>query len=371
MSQLISIATAVPEFKMHQSDVAEFMVNILNLSGRDADRIRALYHRSAIDTRYSVLPDYGSPIDERTFYPKSRDLEPFPDVADRMKTFHPNAAKLAIRSAKKAIEHLPDGLQITHVLSVTCTGLAAPGLDIELVEALNLPTSTFRSSVNFMGCYAAFHALKLADALCKADPTAVVLVDAVELCTLHFQKLNEPDHLLANSLFADGSASAIVVSDSIARDHRLKGLKIKNFHSELAFSGRKDMAWSVSPTGFLMTLSSYIPELVKSGIKPLADTALASSGLSVSEVDHWAIHPGGRKILESTASALDLPLDKLHNSFDILRKYGNMSSPTVLFVLERLWRKQLDFSRKETVFSAGFGPGLTLESMVFESTDGQ
>lgn len=367
MSRLISIGTAVPDYQLKQSQVAAWMIGQLNLSGREADRLRILYERSAIDTRYSAIPDYGCEPGDRMLFPETSDLEPFPGVSERMAIFHPPARELALASARQALERVRVSLQPTHVISVTCTGLAAPGLDIDLVTGLDLPGSTIRTSVNFMGCYAAFHALKLADAFCKADPEAVVLVDAVELCTLHFQKLNEPDHLLANSLFADGSAAAVIVSDEKARRLALPGLTIRGFWSELAMHGRSDMAWAIGDTGFLMTLSSYIPDLVKHGIGPLTDRVFSAAGLDTAQVNHWAIHPGGRKILESTASALGFHTDRLESSFRVLRQFGNMSSPTVLFVLKDLWETALDFSHEETVFSAGFGPGLTLESAVFKT----
>lgn len=367
MSQIVSIGTAVPDYQLKQSQVADWMVSQLHLMGRDADRLRILYERSAIDTRYSAIPDYGCEPGDRVLFPETADLEPFPGVSARMALFHPPARELALASARQALERVRVSLQPTHVISVTCTGLAAPGLDIDLVTGLDLPGSTIRTSVNFMGCYAAFHALKLADAFCRADQEAVVLVDAVELCTLHFQKLNEPDHLLANSLFADGSASALIMSDQKARRLGLPGLTISGFWSELALHGRSDMAWAIGDTGFLMTLSSYIPDLVKHGIGPLTDRVFQAAGLTTSEIHHWAIHPGGRKILESTASALGLNPEKLASSFRVLRQFGNMSSPTVLFVLKDLWDSTLNFDRQETVFSAGFGPGLTLESAVFKT----
>jgi len=359
MSKIISIGTAVPPFKNNQSDICQFMIKLLKADDKLERKLKILYEKSSIQTRYSVIPDYSSSTKNRIFYPKTDDLEPFPDLEHRMEKFHPAALELSLKSAENCLSKLKSKPKITHLISVTCTGLSAPGLDLELVHELKLPSSVTRTSINFMGCYAAFHALKIADSICKADEKAVVLIVCTELCTLHFQKSLSTDDLVANSLFADGSASVLVASDL----NRSKGLLLKSFHSEIARHGSKDMAWKLSKSGFLMSLTSYVPELVLTGIQPLMKSAVKKS--NVKKIDHWAIHPGGRKILEVSEKALNLKSEHLSASYETLQNYGNMSSPTVLFVLEKFFSKRKNMSG-ETIFAAGFGPGLTLESAVLE-----
>ena len=371
MSVILSIGTAVPSYSHSQQAIETFMLEHLGLSRPEQRMLRAVYRQSAVDTRHSVIPDYSQSTHPEAFYPQTEDLEPFPTVKARQRIFDDNALALAMHSTQSALDKISErvaGVQqrITHVISISCTGLSAPGLDIDLVQALDLPMDTYRTSVNFMGCYAAFHALKLADAICRSEPTALVLLAGVELCTLHFQKSPEIDHIIANSLFADGAASVLVTSKAQAEAWELPGLSALHYGSMLAPQGRKDMAWGIGVHGFEMTLSTYVPDLVEEGIGPLLHGLFAKLGLSIDTVKHWAIHPGGKRILQATEKALQLSEQALANSFHVLRHFGNMSSVTVLFVLERLMA-QLDYAAEETVFSAGFGPGLTMEAAVFKA----
>lgn len=235
--------------------------------------------------------------------------------------------------------------------------MSAPGLEIELKKKLKLNTHTQTHAVNFVGCYAAFPALKMADAFCKANPKAVVLIVAVELCTLHFQNKASDDHLLSNSLFADGAAAALVTNSSLKNE----GLVIDKFANLLIDEGKNDMAWDIYSDGFLMKLSSYIPNLVDQGIAHLLDL----TGVDKQMINHWAIHPGGRKILEACEKELGLNKSDLSASYNTLKNYGNLSAPTILFVLNELLESK-NLIPGEVVFSCGFGPGLTMESATFK-----
>lgn len=230
-----------------------------------------------------------------------------------------------------------------------------------LLKALELEPSTQRTGVYFMGCYAALHGLKMADAICRSDAKAVVLVVCVELCTLHFQKDPSPDNLTANMLFADGAAAALLCGES----RRPAGQKwqLDGFASEVALNGWSDMAWNVSEVGFLMKLSAYVPDLLRAGIGPLIQKTLSQLNLTQPDIQHWAIHPGGRKILDVVEDALQLP--PLEAARTVLADYGNMSSPTVLFVLAQMWRHHVDWTQPERLLAAAFGPGLTLETALF------
>jgi predicted naringenin-chalcone synthase len=232
----------------------------------------------------------------------------------------------------------------------------APGLDIEFIKELGLKSSTKRTAINFMGCYAAINGLKVADAICRADEHARVLVVAVELCTIHFQKKLTNDNLFANALFADGAAAMVI------QNQPRKGinLRIENFVCALDENSEEDMAWEIGDSGFEMKLSAYVPGVIKNGIKSLSKSLI--EGLAdTRDVTYYAIHPGGKKIIDVIEEELDLsPLDTRY-SRSVLRDFGNMSSPTVLFVLERIVNDLTSKDDSKKIMSFAFGPGLTME----------
>lgn len=361
MSKIIAIGTAVPSFKHKQQDILQFMQHIYCFNEADKRRLRYLYHQSHIDTRYSVVPDYSRTGNEWKFYPHTENLEPFPSLEQRMVWYQKYAAPLSVNAIRDCLDGKLQESEITHLITVSCTGMSAPGLDLQLMELLDLPRNTWRTSINFMGCYAGLHALKMADAICKTDSQAKVLIVCTELCTLHFQREPTIDNIAASLLFGDGSAAAVVTGD----DHASKGIYLNNFYSEVIPKGKKDMAWELSSTGFLMTLSSYIPELLEEDFATFANRALAKTGLSKQDITHWCFHPGGRKILESVQKTMSLNNDDLQTSYDVLKNYGNMSSPSVLFILKKTVSSlSYDHNRKERIFCAAFGPGLTMETFV-------
>ncbi len=376
MSTIINISTALPSYKYKQSDLAEFMCKQFQYPERQKRKLKLMYAKSGIDTRYSVIPDFSSSMEERFFFPKTNDLEPFPTIEYRMEYFNKMALPLCIEAIEDCIKEKINKKQITHLITVSCTGLSAPGLDIDIVQHLQLSENINRTSINFMGCYAAIHALKQADYICKSEPDAVVIIICIELCTIHFQKMDTEDNLTANLLFADGAAAALIVPDSYAEKNKLNGFGIKKFHSQISLTGKNDMAWRLTSTGFLMTLSSYIPQLIEKGFNFFFNTAIRELELTKKDITHWAIHPGGRKILEVIQKELALENKNLESSYRVLKNYGNMSSPTVLFVLKDIWdtkdlsqtlSKGEDFNNKELTFCAAFGPGLTMESVILEN----
>jgi alpha-pyrone synthase len=262
----------------------------------------------------------------------------------------------------KAIENLNQSVSdLTHIITVSCTGMYAPGLDIEIISTLGLNTTIQRTAINFMGCYGAFNGLKMADTICRANPEAKVLLVCVELCTLHFQKRSEDDFLLSNALFADGAAAVLVESNSAKNGQ--KSLALKSFFCDLYFEGKQDMAWNVADFGFEMTLTSYIPKLVKTGIKSLIDRLLSTAEMQFQDISLYAMHPGGKAILEAIESSLEMKKEDNRYAYEVLRDYGNMSSCTVLFVLDKIL-KDAESQIGSNVLSCAFGPGLTLESMV-------
>lgn len=368
MSVITAISTALPPHKSQQSQLAGFMAAAHKFEGNEERKLRFLYSRSGIDSRYSVVPDYMNNGHARELFPDSKDLEPFPTLETRMELFNRHALPLCLQSLSTAVkEGRMNKNSITHLITVSCTGLFAPGIDIELVQQLELNPNISRSSVNFMGCYAAVHALKQADYICKSNPDAVVAVVSVELCTLHFQKKDDIDNITANMIFADGAAAALVVGNNVAQKHSLHGYKMLDFFSQVALNGKKDMAWRLSSTGFLMTLSSYIPDLIKQDIKQLFTSALNKLQLKQTDIQHWAIHPGGKKIVEYIGDELGLTDTDVESPLNVLRNYGNMSSATILFVLKDLWENKLNPEKPELTFGVAFGPGLTMESLVLQN----
>ena len=358
LSKIISIGTAVPAWKHRQEDILSFMLPAYSLTGPDERKIKFLYHQSAISTRHSVIPDYSRPIGEWKFYPQTENLEPFPSLETRMQWFHRYAAPLSVDAVRDCLQGSFKSSSITQLSTVSCTGMSAPGLDLQLVELLDLPKNTWRTSINFMGCYAAIHAMKLADSLCRNDATARVLLVCTELCTLHFQREPTPDNIASSLLFADGSAAALVVHDH--NEH--KGYTLTDFYSEIIPKGKKDMAWELSSSGFQMTLSNYIPSLIGEDFEMLTSRALQHAGISRGSVTQWCVHPGGKKILEVIRQSLQLPGDALKDSYDVLDQFGNMSSATNLFVLKKMM--QSSPQKDQLVFGAAFGPGLTMETFV-------
>ena len=368
MSKITSIATATPPFRHEQKNILPFMQRVYAMNETDKRKMKFLYHQSGINTRYSVLPDYSLPANDWAFYPATENLEPFPDLELRMKWFNKTAPKLSVSAIEKCIENKINKDEITHLITVTCTGMSAPGLDLQIMEAMDLPYNIFRTSVNFMGCYAAIHALKLADAFCNTDKNAKVLIVCTELCTLHFQKENSTDNIASSLLFGDGAAAVLVTHDNEKHD----GLRIKDFYSEVAFKGKKDMSWQLSSSGFLMTLSGYIPDLIEEDFNSLTENALQHANHSKADITHWCVHPGGKKILTAIEKSIDITAEALQHSYNVLREYGNMSSPTILFVLKEIMNELENAEnlpvrqagKKANILGAAFGPGLTLETFI-------
>ena len=365
-SYLGAIGTATPAHRLPQPVIADFMARALELDAAGTRKLRALYRVSGIEQRHSVLPDYGRAEGEYEFFPNAPGLEPFPRVAPRMAAYRREALPLALAAVQATLAQAPGvaAASITHLITVSCTGLYAPGLDIELVAALGLPTSVRRTAVNFMGCYAAVNALRLADSMVRADPAARVLVVSVELCTLHFQKSHQPDHLVSNALFSDGAAACLVLGEPLPG--AAPCLALRAFHCGLEPAGVQDMAWHVGDFGFEMTLSGYVPALVEGGIGALLAGLLHDLPVQAADIRHYALHPGGRKILEAIEQALGLSKADNRHAYNVLRDYGNMSSATVLFVLRELLAHVGPADAGAPVLSCAFGPGLTLEAMLLE-----
>ncbi|MEJ2004067.1 MAG: type III polyketide synthase [Cyclobacteriaceae bacterium] len=349
------IGTAVPSNTITQRDVLQFMLMAHQLMGEEALRLKLLYRATGIKQRHSVLSDYGKTTDFE-FFPDSESMEPFPDTKKRQEKYREEALALSITAVKDCLQDF-DPKTITHVITVSCTGMYAPGLDIDLVQHLGLRPDVRRTAINFMGCYAAFNAIKVGEAFCSMPSLSNVLIVSTELCTLHFQKEPNSDNLLSNALFGDGSAAVLLTN-------RPKGkcLKLEHTYATLAPSGREEMAWDIGNHGFEMKLSSQVPEYLEKNLQELFSQI--SKHTQTEAYDYYALHPGGKRILQVLEKALEITTEQNRYSRDILRNYGNMSSATILFVLNLIFKEMEPESEGKKILALAFGPGLTLESMV-------
>ena len=357
MANIISIGTAVPEYCHQQADILQFMQQMYGLNEKQKRILAFLYRQSGIRQRYSVLHDFSEKELQlhQLFTAQNGNLS----VARRMEIYQSLAPELALRSIQNCLDGVLEPHQITHFITVSCTGMSAPGIDLQLTEMLHLPDTVFRTSVNFMGCYAAIHALKMAHYICTTEPDAVVVIVAVELCTLHFQPEFTEENAASSLLFADGAA-AVLVTNQFFQNNNRPIVQLDNFYAKIEWKGKNGMAWQIGNHGFEMTLSSFIPSIIESDIEALVNAALQKSGYTLRDVQHWCLHPGGRKIIDIIEKKLQLRREKTTPSRFVLENFGNMSSPTILFILkEMMQHKPL---HPEPVFGIAFGPGLTIET---------
>jgi predicted naringenin-chalcone synthase len=362
MSKIISIGTAVPEYAAEQSNILNFMHSAYE-DETTSRKLNILFHQSGIKKRYSVISDFVNSTSDKVLFKKNKKV---PGVEKRLNVFKENSVSLAIKAIQNSLSKLDTSLSefnITHLITVTCTGIHAPGIGTVLIEMLNLPNDIFHTSINFMGCNAAFPALKIADMIAKTDENAKVLIVCVELCTIHFQPKDNNDNLLSNTIFGDGAAAVIVVSDKAAKNSNRPGLAMDGFFSILLNKGKDLMAWNITPVNFEMVLDAKIPDFIGNEVADIVTKAGSKLNINPSEIDKWAIHPGGRKILDTIKKQMKLDDSDLKHSYKVLAEYGNMSSPTILFVLNEIM--EADIKPEEKIFSMGFGPGISIETAVF------
>jgi predicted naringenin-chalcone synthase len=358
-----SVATAVPDYAYDQFHIRDVMKDWLDVDRRSERVLHSIYAHSGIETRYSVVPDLEPEAGRGAFF-RTADGTGFvlPGTKERNNRYIEEAGPLFLKAARAALAApgAPAASEITHVVTVSCTGFFAPGPDVLLVNELDLAPGTERYHVGFMGCYAAFPALRMARAFCRADPSAVVLVVSAELCTLHLQPGGEIDSMLAASVFADGAAAVLLAS----RPPGGPALRLDGFESTLAREGASEMAWTLGDTGFEMVLTSYVPRIVEARIAAAIAPLFERSGVRQESIMRWGVHPGGRAILDRVKAGLCLPEEALEASRWVLKNYGNMSSATVLFVLERMLAGASQ-PEPEALAAIAFGPGLTVESGLF------
>jgi predicted naringenin-chalcone synthase len=363
MSRLISIGTAVPQHSTKQDTILEFM-HVAYKNETASRKLNILFNNSGIEKRYSALPDFDKERKQHVFF---NGVPSKATIDCKMDVFKEEAIPLALRAIDHAFEQIHTSVHsfnITHLITVSCTGIYSPGIDAALIKELKLPIDIFHTSVNFIGCNAAFHALKIGDLITKADAQARVLIVCVELCTLHFQPRNNHDNLLSNTIFGDGAAAVILTSDAAAVEKNYKGLAINGFYSLLLDEGKGLMGWNITPTNFEMILNAAIPAFICEQLGTILGKAFEHFSLSRSRITNWAVHPGGKRILDIIQKELQLSKEEIGQSYEVLKAYGNMSSPTILFVLNEVLNSSSHVDK--TIFSIGFGPGLSIETALFE-----
>ena len=371
--RILAVGTAVPPHAVPQKIITDFFMRAYTAALPSPERERScrslnlIRARCGISQRFTVLPDYGeSDPAAFEFFPQNAELHPFPGTADRMHRYERDAVPLAAEACNQALER--SGLAadaVTHLVCVSCTGFFAPGPDIRLMRHLGLRDSTARTLVGFMGCHGGFNGLRTAAQIVGADPQAVVLMVCVELCTLHFQLSPIPDEIVANTLFGDG-ACALVLGSSASHAPGLADLRTMASHVD--GDSLDQMSWRIDDHGFRMTLSSDVPRTLHAGAPAFMEQLAAGTGRAwtdLREAAQWSIHPGGVRIIDAIAESLELPDTALQSARDVLDTYGNLSSSTLGFLLERdlpaAAARAASIGQPVPLVAVGFGPGLTVE----------
>jgi prepilin-type processing-associated H-X9-DG protein len=355
------IGTAVPRHCIAQEDLAEVAGRLCGLNDKQRRMLPTLYRHAGVKKRHSVVLAGPSNKDAagQSFYQSVVEGGPNgPSTAERMRAYAENATPLAAEACRRALSEAQVApSEITHLVTVSCSGFAAPGVDVQLFHELGLSAGVSRTHVGFMGCHGALNGLRVARAYAEADPNARVLLCAIELCTLHHQYGWNPDQIVANALFADGSAAAVCVpaGDEHPSDESLSALSSA---SAIVPATEDLMSWRIGDNGFQMGLSAQVPDTIRSTLRSWVAGWLATEGVELDQVGQWAIHPGGPRILQACLEALELPPEAIAASKSVLAEFGNMSSPTILFILDRLRRQN---APGPWVLLA-FGPGLTIEA---------
>ena len=351
-----SIATGNPPYKYAQSQVREFVKEQLPADSIAKRITHRVYTSSGIETRYSAIPDLFEQHEGESFFREESDKKlQIPDTKFRNDWYIKHSKPLFTEVSKKALNDSGfSAKDVTHLITVSCTGFYAPGPDYFIVRELGLNVSVHRYHIVFMGCYAAFPAMRLAKAICNSQADAVVLIADLELCSIHLQFKEDTDSIISGSVFADGAAGMV-----ISAKKPKNGFEILALDTSITDSGEQDMAWTIGNSGFDMVLSAYVPRIIEAELGDLINPFLEKHKLLKENIQTWAVHPGGKAILQKTEQSLNISSEKLAFSYSILSEYGNMSSATILFILQKILK---DESIQNTIFPAlAFGPGLTVE----------
>ncbi len=352
---ILGFGNSTPTNGLSQEEYCEHAKQYNCMDDGQNKLLEKLYRRTNVSRRYSVLLEAADSVKSEFFASPIDSSDRGPTTAQRMHKYSLYAAGLSARACRHAIEEAAIEInEITHLVTASCTGFSAPGFDVQLFDLLSLNRGVFRTHLGFMGCHAVMNALRAAEGYCALDEHAKILLCATEICSLHFQYGADKNDLIANSLFADGSA-ALILSRSTGKIQYLGSASIVLPNSEDAIT------WQISNNGFIMTLSPHINDLIKEHLPSFLAQWLEKYSMQLGDITTWAVHPGGPRILNAVETCLELPSSSLDVSRQVLAEYGNMSSPTVLFILQRL----MALGNATPTLMLGFGPGLTIEAALF------
>ncbi len=389
---LRGLGVATPHHQMTQDESLKMFTEIVCEDERQARLANVLFRKAEVDSRHTVLP-------HKVAYNWCRDISQSPEdggatVADhavpsevtprvvpgqshgpttreRMELYARFASDLAVEASQRALlDAETTAEKITHLVIVTCTGFDAPGVDLELIERLGLPNTTQRVQVGFMGCHGAINGIRTALAIAGSNPKARVLMCAIELCSLHYRFTWDTEGIIGNALFADGAGAMVVAVDEQSGSASQPSVPPSNQRWQVHDTGsvvisdsRQTMSWSIGDHGFDMRLTSDVGDKIEGELAGWLTAWLAQQDLTLGEVNYWGVHPGGPRILTAVQSSLSLHADSLAVSREILRRHGNMSSPTVLFILNEFRQMRATKSNvgREHCVLLGFGPGLVAE----------
>jgi len=353
-----AIGSAVPDQSVTLEEAVSLAAEVVPAS--EHRKVVTIYRGSGVEKRHSVLlreRDDPAEAPAWNLYPTTSDARDLgPRTSERMRAYEDHAGSLAAEAITKSLAasgFAPS--DVSHLILVTCSGFVSPGIDIELIGSIGLRRTLERVQIGFMGCHGALNGLRVAEGLVAARPGAVVVLCSIELCSLHYQYTWDLPTTVANALFADGSA-ALVGTD--AGD----GWKLKAAGTVVVPDTEHLMSWRIGDHGFVMGLSSAVPRMIEASLRPWLDDWLTDQGYAFSDIGSWAIHPGGPSIIKNVQRALDLDDDALATSLSVLQELGNMSSSTILFIIERLIANDAPLP----CVAMAFGPGLTVEAVLFD-----
>ncbi|MFO0909842.1 MAG: type III polyketide synthase [Isosphaeraceae bacterium] len=352
---IVGIGTANPPHTIAQADASEIAQQFACETAAQQRLFHTMYRRAGVESRHSaVLERSDGPLDQRQSFFAAND----PTTRDRMRMYESHADGLAVAAASTALADAGiEASRVTHLITVSCTGFYAPSFDRALIEELGLSRGVPRTHVGFMGCHALLNGLRVAKAFCDADADAVPLVCAVELCSLHHQYGWDGDKIVANALFADGAAAMVGLGRGQGGP---LSYRVLGTGSYLVPDSADAMAWRIRDHGFEMTLSPRVPDLIGEHLRPWLQNWLGKHGQSIETVGSWAVHPGGPRILSAFGESTGVPKAELETCYQVLASYGNMSSPTIGFILDRLRRA----GAARPCVALGFGPGLAVEAVL-------
>ncbi len=357
MAKILSIATLPGTHSVSIDRMAEIYDEMYSEKTM-VKKMKALIRAGPVQQKHSFLSDFSPFTETPALY---QSFSAMPSTAERMQVYKQLAFGIAEKACRLAIQKSTSTIaEITHLITFSCTGLYAPGLEFDLCEGLHLNPVVKKFTVNFMGCHAALHGLRLAHMIIEGSPQAKVLLVGLEICSLHLTDNKSDDNILANYLFSDGCAACVLGSK-----HEGVGMETLDFQST-SFPGSKGlMGWNIGNQGFEMKLNRKLPSLLKKGLNGELRNTFQQFRRDKSEVGEFAIHPGGKNILTAFEESLGIPPEKLQNSRDTLALYGNMSSVTILFVLERILTNNLPIHKNTNlIYAAALGPGISLESAI-------